>query len=61
MHRKWEKKSVCSISNFVIAELDDAFEHVHLCIHVHPHAYVIRAGAHAREVLLGGSLAVRGH
>lgn len=55
------EKNLCSIGNFVIAELDDAFEHVHLCIHVHPHAYVIRAGAHAREVLLGGSLAVRGH
>lgn len=60
MHRKWGKKSVCSIGNFVITELDDAFDtciFVYTCIHM----YTSRAGAHAREVLLGGSLAVRGH
>lgn len=38
MHRKWGKKSVCSIGNFVIAELDDAFDtciFVYTCIHMY--------------------------
>lgn len=38
MHRKWGKKSVCSIGNFVITELDDAFDtciFVYTCIHMY--------------------------